>query len=105
MSKKEKKEPEEKVVEQPRIDNKSRIPAFGIPASDPFVDGVARFYANNGGRRTDTNARPFVLAADDPAALATLKNYLVRCAGAGSVQNERTERIKKAIEVFEKFGV
>ena len=55
---------------------------FRFEKDNPYIDGVLRFYAKiTTDLKRDLTIRPFILRLDDPAALATLKNYFQRCNG------------------------
>jgi len=71
------------------------VPTFSIPADDPFVDGAARAY---GGDMIDPTARPLVLRADDPAALAALEAYRLRA--SGGCNHARAKAANEAINAF-----
>jgi hypothetical protein len=59
-------------------------PTFSIPMTDPYVEPIVGHYARIAAKPVaDVNARPFVLRADDPSALACLKSYRQRAYGAG----------------------
>ena len=90
---------------KPRAGVRGKVPTFQINNGDPFIDGTIRFYKNVGGKDLpDADKHPFALLlfASDPAALATLENYKLRCGGACDV--ERVALAKKAILAFETYG-
>jgi hypothetical protein len=89
---------------KPKVGKRGQVPTFQINIGDPFIDGTIRFYKNAGGKAApDESKRPFalLLLASDPAALATLENYIIRCGGACDL--ERVGTAKKAISVFEAY--
>jgi len=74
------------------------VPRFSSPGGDPFVDGAARAY---GGTMIDPAARPLVLRADDPAALAAIGAYALRA--SGGCDNARAKAANEAINAFAKY--
>ena len=86
---------------RPTAGKKGNVPALQINIGDPFIDGTIRAYQNAGGK-ADVNVRPFVLLANDPAAVIALANYKLRCNGACDAI--RTAEAAKAIAAFEEFA-
>jgi len=86
---------------RPIAGKKDNIPALQINIGDPFIDGTIRSYKAVGGK-ADTNARPFVLLASDPAAASALQNYKLRCGGA--CDSVRLTEAEKTIAAFEEFA-
>ena len=82
-----------------------QVPTFQINNGDPFIEGTIRFYKNIGGKNSpDKSKHPLtlLLLASDPAALATLENYKLRCGGA--CDSIRLAEVEKAISAFEAYG-
>jgi hypothetical protein len=78
---KEQKKAEER---RPAVAEVEKAPTFSIPMTDPYVEPIVGHYARIAAKPVaDVNARPFVLRADDPSALACLKSYRQRAYGAG----------------------
>jgi len=86
---------------RPVAGKKGNVPVFQINVGDPFIDGTARAYKNAGGK-ADTDARPLVLLANDPAATAALASYKLRCGGA--CDSVRLAEVEKAEAAFEEFN-
>jgi len=84
---------------QPKIQSAGQVPGFEIPAGDPYISSVIRYYQKVSKKPlADPNARPFVLLANDPATIETLENYILRAAGACDVK--RADIARAALEKF-----
>lgn len=77
----------------PKVQSAGQVPAFEIPANDPYIEPAIRCYLKSSAKKIDPAARPLILTADDPASITVLKNYIQRAAGGG---NEKRAGLARA---------
>jgi hypothetical protein len=91
--------------EKPVAGRIKNVPVFSIPTSDPYIDAVIRCYFKQDKPKkinSQVGERPFILEADDPAAMAALKNYIQRANGA--CDRARAIEAEKAKSAFEEYA-